>query len=71
MVNQTVAIPSEPAQHRYFKKVIIEFNPNSFDQVQSLYHAISMRDSVRQRNQKEAERLKVKPRELPDEQVEL
>lgn len=67
MVNQTVSIAAEPEKHRYFRKNIFEFRLPSGEQVQSLYHAIGMRDSLHQRNRKEADKLAVKSREMSTE----
>lgn len=67
MVNQTVSIAAEPEKHRYFRKNIFEFRLPSGEQVQSLYHAIGMRDSLHQRNRKEADKLAVKSREISTE----
>ena len=47
MVNQTVSIASEPEKSRFTRQNILEFEPANDDQVQTLYHAMSMRDSLR------------------------
>ena len=70
MVNQTVSIPNEPDTARYFKKNLIEFVKPTSDECQMLYHSIGMRDSLHQRQRKEAEKLTVRQRELSTEQVE-
>lgn len=70
MVNQTVSIAGEPEQRRYFRKNIFEFSKPEPEEIQSLYHAIGMRDSVHQRQKKESEKLTVKSRELTTEAVE-
>ncbi len=49
MVNQTVSIAVEPEKSRYTRQNILEFEPASEEQVQALYHAMSMRDSLRQK----------------------
>jgi len=49
MVNQTVSIAVEPEKSRYTRQNILEFEPASEEQVQTLYHAMSMRDSLRQK----------------------
>jgi len=49
MVNQTVSIAAEPEKSRYTRQNILEFEPSSEEQVQTLYHAMSMRDSLRQK----------------------
>ena len=45
MVNQTVSIAKEPEKLRYLRKNIIEYSVPNADQIQSLYHAIGLRDS--------------------------
>lgn len=70
MVNQTVSIPGAPNKLRYFRKNLLEFKLPTDDEVQSLYHAIGMRDSLKQRQKKESEKLMVKTRDMPTEHVE-
>lgn len=61
LVNQTVSILKEPETSKFTKKNIIEFQKPTYEQIQAVYHAIGMRDSLRASNRKEAQRLVVKP----------
>ena len=51
---------------KYFlKKNIISFKESTEDDIQSFYHALAMDESLREKRNKEAERLLVKTREMP------
>ena len=65
MVNQTVSIRSEPEQSQYLRKYILSFKESTEDDIQSFYHAVTMDDSLKEKQRMEADRLRVKTRDLP------
>ena len=65
LVNQTALILSEPKKENFLKKNIISFKESTEDDIQSFYHALAMDESLREKRNKEAERLLVKTREMP------
>ena len=57
MLNQAVSIRKEPETEHFMSRKIVQFQVPSHEHIQSLYHAFNMRDSVKDKFDKEAERL--------------
>jgi len=49
---------------RYLKRQIIEFKENTEDEVQTFYHALSMKSGLREQQSKDSQGMTVKPRQL-------